>query len=104
MNRSISERQELMVTEEIAGAHPMHPDYPLLPEDLITRQADGTWYKFAPGMGITGFVLNEEQVQKLKPVWVITEHLLYEVTGDVAADEISPEILAQKSSGPSYDF
>lgn len=104
MIQRLEPKQELMVTEKIAGAHPQHPDYPLLPEDLVKRQPDGTWYKYAPGMGVTGFVLSEEQVQKLKAVWVISEHLVYEVAGDVAPGEESLEILAQKRPHVEYDF
>lgn len=97
-------RQELMVTEEIVRAHPRFPDYPLLPEDLITRTADGTWRKYAPGMAVEGFVLSDEQVRRLKPVWVQSAHLLYEVLGDVPDGEESDEVIAMKRGNHGYSF
>ena len=56
-----------LVTEAIIGAHPKHPQYPLLPGDLLIKRADGTFGKFGPGLGIEGFVLSEEQQVTLKP-------------------------------------
>lgn len=98
--------QALMVTEEIVGAHPLHVNYPLLPEDIVSREVDGTWMKHAPGMAVGGFVLSPEQVQSLKVVWMISEHLVYEVYGDVSPDEVSPAITAMKAGGEAkvYDF
>lgn len=52
----------LKVTERIDGAHPTLTDYPLLPGDLIIGQPDGTFYKFGPGLGVTGFELTPEQI------------------------------------------
>lgn len=57
----------LVVQEQIDSAHPLHTDYPLLPGDWLVKQEDGTFYKFAPGIGIIGFVLTAEQEAGLKP-------------------------------------
>ena len=56
------------VTETIWGAHPKLDAYPLLPGDLLVQDDDGTWGKEAPGLAVFGFVLNEEQVETLRPV------------------------------------
>lgn len=52
-----------------------HPDYPLLPGDIVTRESDGRWMKHAPGLGIGGFLLTEEDVATLEEApearWVI---------------------------------
>lgn len=53
------------VTEEIKGAHPINTSYPLLPGDFLVEQEDGTFYKVAPGIGMVGFVLTEEQKSRL---------------------------------------
>jgi hypothetical protein len=57
------------VTEELTGCHrlPIWHDYPLLPGDLIKDRGDGTYGKIAPGLGIEGFVLTDEQKLTLKP-------------------------------------
>lgn len=55
------------VTEKIEGAHPRHVTYPLLPGDLLVREADGTWTKEAPGLAVMGFGLNEDQEATLRP-------------------------------------
>jgi len=55
------------VTEQIDGAHAKHPNYPLLPGDLLFDREDGTYGKFGPGLGIEGFVLTDEQIATLKP-------------------------------------
>lgn len=104
MIRRADPTQALMVTEEIAGAHPHHPNYPLLPEDIVSLEPDGTWMKHAPGLAVSGFVLKPEQVQKLKVVWMVSEHLLYEVLGDVDPEAVAPEIAAMKSGSSGYDF
>lgn len=57
----------LVVTETIEGAHPKHETYPLLPGDLLIEEDDGTFYKFGPGLGVTGFVLTEDQRATLRP-------------------------------------
>lgn len=92
-------QQGLMVTEEIAGAHPQHPNYPLLPEDLVAREADGSWHKYAPGLAVVGFVLSEEQVQTLQPVWLQSAHLFYDVTGEVDPHDVDPRLF-----GEHYDI
>lgn len=58
----------LRVTKRIDGAHPLHADYPLLPGDLLVRDADGTFTKEAPGLAVIGFMLREEDVVALEPV------------------------------------
>lgn len=57
-----------LVTEMIRGAHATLSDYPLYPDDLLTKTEDGTWFKEGPGLGIGGFHLTAEQEAKLKPV------------------------------------
>lgn len=57
----------LMVMEEIHGAHPRHKKYPLIPGDVLTLDADGTYMKHT-GLAIYGFRLTPEQVDALKPV------------------------------------
>lgn len=99
--------QVLQVTEEIPGAHQQFVDYPLLPEDIVRKDADGTWTKVAPGLQVSGFVLSDEQVQRLKAVWMITEHMIFDILGDVDPDELSEEIKAIKLGGGGgfgYDF
>jgi hypothetical protein len=49
------------VTATIEGANAKHPTYPLLEGDMLIEQPDGSFYKTAPGLGIYGFVLTEEQ-------------------------------------------
>lgn len=56
----------LVVTEVIEGAHPKHSYYPLLPGDMMIQEANGTWHKFGPGLGISGFVLSDKQVATLE--------------------------------------
>lgn len=57
----------LEVTREMVGTNPIHPDYPLLPGDVLVREDDGTYMKVAPGLGIGGFILDPTQVATLKP-------------------------------------
>jgi hypothetical protein len=49
------------VLKTIEGANEKHPEYPLLEGDMLVEQADGSFFKTAPGLGISGFVLNDEQ-------------------------------------------
>lgn len=72
----------LMVTETIEGAHPKLTNYPLLSEDLLVPEEDGTYYKFAPGLAVTGFVLTPEQVAALKPVKYKSVNLDYWIVED----------------------
>lgn len=64
------QRNVFRVTEKVCGAHPNphHANYPLLPGDLLSEWEDGTFCKFAPGLGISGFVLTDEQKATLEPV------------------------------------
>lgn len=98
--------QVLQVAEEIPGAHQQFVDYPLLPEDIIRKDADGTWTKVAPGLQVSGFVLSDEQVQRLQAVWMITEHLIFDILGPVDDAELSDEIRSIKMGGQGfgYDF
>lgn len=52
------------VVKEIKGVHPIHDSYPLMERDILVEQQDGTFYKAAIGLGITGFVLTEEQLKE----------------------------------------
>jgi hypothetical protein len=55
------------VTETLRGCHSKHTNYPLLEGDMLIEQEDGSFYKTAPGLGITGFVLTAEQRATLVP-------------------------------------
>jgi hypothetical protein len=57
----------LKVTEEMVGVHPIHPEYPLLPGDVLTLDPDGTYTKHT-GLCVLGFTLSPEQVATLKPI------------------------------------
>lgn len=54
------------VTQKIAGANRNLPDYPLLPDDLLLPEGDGSFFKHGPGLGIGGFVLTDEQKATLE--------------------------------------
>jgi hypothetical protein len=43
-------------------------DYPLLPGDLLATRPDGTFGKWAPGLGIEGIKLTQEQINTLEVV------------------------------------
>ncbi len=58
----------LEVTVEIEGAVTKMPDYPLLPEDLLLEQPDGTYMKVCPGIAVGGIVLTDDQRATLRPV------------------------------------
>jgi hypothetical protein len=58
--------QMLKVTQEITGAHRLHPTYPLLPGDVLIQREDGTYGKLT-GLGIEGFMLTPEQAATLEP-------------------------------------
>lgn len=58
------------VIEELHDCHAIHTDYPLLPGDWLVEQGDGTFYKIAPGLGVFGFQLTDEQRATLIPVYV----------------------------------
>ena len=55
-----------LVTEQIEGASIHHPRYPLLPGDLLVREADGRYTKEAPGLCVLGFELTPEQEATLE--------------------------------------
>lgn len=64
------------VTVRLDGCHPLHEDYPLLPGDILAHDNDDAgWVKVAPGLGIFGFVLTEDDVATLEQAddvrWVI---------------------------------
>lgn len=50
------------VTETIEGAHPLLPNYPLLPGDLLVQDSGGTFMKEAPGIAVGGFQLSHEDI------------------------------------------
>ena len=54
------------VTQTLERKSAIHPDYPLLPGDIISREDDGRWMKHAPGLGIGGFLLTEDDVATLE--------------------------------------
>jgi len=59
----------LQVTRVIERANPVHPDYPLLPGDVLTHDpSDGTYTKHAPGLAVCGFVLTAQDLAALVPV------------------------------------
>lgn len=57
----------LRVSEKIEDAHDKLTEYPLLPGDILTQAADGTYTKHAPGLGVCGFRLTPEQAAALEP-------------------------------------
>jgi hypothetical protein len=46
-----------VVVNELYCPGSMHSDYPLLRQDVVRRESDGTWFKIANGLGIGGFKL-----------------------------------------------
>lgn len=56
----------MVVEDEIVGCHPMHPKYPLLRGDCLTKHEDGTFTKHT-GLGMMGFTLTPEQESALVP-------------------------------------
>ena len=66
---------QFRVVVELNGKHPLHPDYPLLPGDLLVNDPRDGWTKVAPGLGIFGFILTEDDVATLELAndarWVI---------------------------------
>jgi hypothetical protein len=55
-------KREVLVERFVA--HSLHPQYPLLPGDVIIQDPDGTWTKHAPGLAMAGLELSE--------VWIAT--------------------------------
>ena len=64
----MSDAQLLRLTVQLDGTHPKHPDYPLLPGDVLTRDCRDDTYVKHTGLGMFGFVLTDEQVATLEPV------------------------------------
>jgi hypothetical protein len=56
------------VTEVLYGTNDRHPDYPLLPGDLLSKSEDGSLFKVAPGLGIGGFRLDDREWSTLESV------------------------------------
>lgn len=67
------------VTRRIDRAHPTNTEYPLLPGDLLVRDAAGRWTKEAPGLAVNGFELTVDQVASLEPIRFVRCGLTYEV-------------------------
>lgn len=57
------------VREEMRGRHDKHPTYPLLPGDLLSWSPGYGWCKFAPGLAVFGFTI-DETIDPVKPVEV----------------------------------
>lgn len=55
------------VGEVIRGALPHDREYPLLPGDIIVREGIG-WMKIRPGDKVYGFILTEDQIDRLTPI------------------------------------
>ena len=74
------------VTEVIRKALPHDREYPLLPGDIIVREGIG-WMKIRPGEKVYGFILTEDQIDRLSPVRDTTR---VERDGEVVGWESSP--------------
>lgn len=99
--------QAMMLTEDIPDAHPRHPGYGLLTEDVMQLYSDGTWAKVHPGNVVVGFVLSPEDVQsRMKPVWMRSAQLAFYVVGDVASSEVDPDLTEVPTTREwhGYDF
>jgi hypothetical protein len=57
-----------LVAVPIRNAHRKHSAYPLLEDDLIVKDEDGTYSKLCPGLAVGGFELTEAQELELTPV------------------------------------
>lgn len=78
-------RAGFKVTSRIDGGRPDfpdYPDYPLLPGDLLVEEADGTFSKEAPGLGVGGFVLTPEQREALRPVRFTRQGLTCQIVSE----------------------
>jgi hypothetical protein len=51
-------------TETIRNAHPYHPNYPILPDDILWYD-DAGWVKTS-GMSLSGFEFTDSQVSTFK--------------------------------------
>lgn len=67
------------VIERIEGAAKSHPDYPLLPGDLLVKELGNTFMKEAPGLALSGLVLTEAQQANLRPVRFARHGLSYAI-------------------------
>lgn len=77
-------REGFLVTETVNGAHrnPSLASYPLLPDDIIIQDEDGSWFKECPGVAIGGFILTADQEATLKPVRFVVNGLSYSIVGE----------------------
>lgn len=57
-----------LLQERIDGAHPKLKKYPLLEDDLLQLDSDGTYTKVCPGAAVVGFRLTSAQEERLKKV------------------------------------
>lgn len=92
-----------LVTERIDGAHPNHAHYPLLPGDLLTREAAGTWAKEAPGLMVIGFTLTDEQAATLEPRRFHRHGLGYCVAPDDSTREEQVEAAEDHAEQVAFD-
>ena len=72
-----------IVTEEIRGAHQKLTDYPLLQNDLLVKDSDGSYTKECPGLAVFGFRLTPEQEASLMKVTYEVRGLDYKVIEDL---------------------
>jgi len=89
-----------IVTERIDDAHPLHPGYPLLPDDLLVRIKGRTFAKEGPGIGIIGFRLTREQVRSLLPVEFTRSGLNY--TSWTTPNDMYPNRVARDVAATLY--
>lgn len=68
-----------LVPDGIDVTHPTIPGYDLLENDLIVKDDNGTWYKIAPGLAVSGFVLTQVQEALLAPVKYRADGLTFEL-------------------------
>jgi len=57
-----------VVTETMQDVFPKLPKYPLLPEDLLVKESNGSYMKVCPGMAVGGCYLTPEQESTLVEV------------------------------------
>lgn len=56
----MAEKRMFRVLEEFVSPHKLVEDYVLLPQDILVEQPNGTFTKTAQGLGLMGFVIDEE--------------------------------------------
>jgi hypothetical protein len=54
---------DLTVKRVLRGVNERHPNYPLIPGDIIHKDGDGTYWKSSPGLMVGGFTIEEEDIQ-----------------------------------------